>query len=180
MESITKQHPQFDILRWLALAASKDKAKPSLRTINIREDKATATDGHVLNQYNYEDGVHQMFGLPPGLYEIIKLAKTEVQLVPSDERFPDTDSVWPDLDAYKVVSLTGCYLDEYETDAILAKDFCRIVRAMKNDGGMRFDLFKIAAEGSVMTRGYVNPESGLTAMVLKNGVRESLIMPVKM
>ena len=180
MKSITKQHPQFDVIRWLALAASKDTAKPSLRTINIREDKATATNGHVLNQYNYEDGVHQMLGLPPGLYEVIKLTKTEVQLVPSDERFPDTDSVWPDLGAYKVVSLTGCYLDEYETDVILAKDFCRIVRAMKNDGGMRFDLFKIAAEDSEMTRGYVNPESGLTATVLKNGARESIIMPIRM
>ncbi len=180
MESITKQHPQFDILRWLALAASKDKAKPSLRTINIREDKATATDGHVLNQYNYEDGVHQMLGLPPGLYEVIKLTKTEVQLVPSDERFPDTDSVWPDLGTYKVVSLNGCYPDTYQADESLAIDFCRIIRAMKDDGGIRFDLFKIAAEGSEMTRGYVNPESGLTATVLKNGVRESLIMPVKM
>ncbi len=180
MESITKSNPQFDVIRWLALAASKDKLKPSLRTINVRDDKAVATDGHVLNQYNYKNGDHQLFGLPPGLYEIIKVNKTEVQLVLSDGHFPDTDSVWPDLEAYKEVGLSGCSLGGYQADIDLSKDFCRVVRAMKDEGGINFNLFKIAAEGAEMTKAYVNPESGQTATVLKNGARESLVMPIRM
>ena len=180
MEVIDKHHPQFDTIRWLALATSKDNGKPSLKTINVREDKATATNGYVLNQYNYENDVHQLFGLPPRLYEVTKLTKTEVHLIPSDRHFPDTDSIWPDLEIYKQVTLKGHVYDKYHSDINLAIDFCQVIRSMKNDGAIKYDLFKIAAENSDMNRAYVDPERGLSAVVLKNKVRESLIMPIRL
>ena len=176
MEIIRKNNNgQFDVIRWLALAASKDRNKPGLCCINVRKDKATATDGHVLNQYN-----KPLSTIEPGLWEIVKVNKSEIRLQPSDETFPDTDSVWPDRAGFTEIALEGHQANGYNVNgAVLSCDFTAVVRAMDSARYLNYDLFKIAAEGAEISKAFINPDNSSVAIVLSNGVRESLIMPIR-
>lgn len=165
---------QFDIIRWLALATSKDKLKRSLHCINVGEKQSTATSGHILNQYN------KPLSLEPGLYEVCKITKSEVHLLPSDERFPDTDSVFPDKGDLAEIDLHGQNGDSYRRDETLGSDFTLIIRAMK-EYALNYELFKIVADGASLVRAYIHPKTNGSAVLLSSagGTRVSLIMPIR-
>ena len=119
-----------------------------------------------------------MYALPVGLYEVLRVTKAEVDLRPSDEVYPDTDSVWPDRADYTEIALTGHQANGYKS-TVLSCDYTAVARAMDSARYLNFNLFKIAAEGSDMSKAFVNPDGADAGIVLSNGVRESLIMPIR-
>ncbi|KKM13524.1 hypothetical protein LCGC14_1715350 [marine sediment metagenome] len=172
MELITltpKTTPEFETLYWLATAASNDRLKPNLRCINVRKGLVVATDGYRLHQY---DG--HITGLFPGTYRVHKQLVREIrlELVELDYPYPHTDSAWPDTGDWTEVSLPNTGENDLEIT------FAKIVRAMSSEAALNHRFFTDAVRGEAFT-GYVNPEDFLSPVVLLNGERKALVMPIR-
>lgn len=171
--TINQSAPGFKDLRWVALAvAGKDYAGEALQCISIEFRRVIATDSHRVHQAEVETDIE------PGLYRVIKRLKTSLQLQkePEDIRYPDTDSVWPDLEAITPVELEHV---DYEPGHPYKPErrfipVAQVIRAMKGNA-INVDFI---IDTLPMEKVYP-PENPAVGVTFTKDNRKALVMPIR-
>lgn len=88
---IDKKHPMFAELYLTCKCLSKDDSRLVLQTLNVTPGEVQATDDHRAAR------MKNCFGLDAGRYEVGKLTKSQITLLPveAESRFPNLDDVFP-------------------------------------------------------------------------------------
>ena len=180
---IDKHDANFERLQFACKALSKDTlTKPGLCNISIESNRIIGCDGHRVHITKGE-----VLGLEPGQYSVHKCIKSQIimELVPESEaaRYPDVDSVIPDLGDYTETDLKPVLGDSKDTQNISVNYSiaCRQGDEIRAYNMKYFaDLFGIATLDTLHSNG---PTS---AMVLKGTLGYSdkcevtaLLMPIR-
>lgn len=140
MIKIAKKHPLYDPLRWVALARNTDMtSRPILSHIKVEPARFLATDGHRLHMYTPAPADDH--GMAAGLYEVVKVTRSEIVLVLTDEApgaYPNYQRVIPDTADFKLVIETT----SRAPGMVINNLFCKVVKAAPDNLGYTYGYFK--------------------------------------
>jgi len=172
---LTKNNPDFDGLKWIALALNKDKQELRVfkNNIYIINGVAVATDGARLHEYTLDGG----YEFKDGFYEVLQNNKTKLALLrindSDDHEFPDYNEIIESVIGDDLILVEGI---ERAAD----HNFCTIIRANANN--FQFSFIRDATVGcnKVITGKGIdeNNEPDSRAIKCVGDGRIAIIMPV--
>ena len=96
------------LLNWLIKALSKDKSRPVLNGVFIRNGKMTAVDGFRMHEIPTPEMLREYTG------KILEMGTTKagagIPIVEIEGKFPDCEELWPKRDPEFVIGVNPKYL----------------------------------------------------------------------